>query len=174
MTEMSAKLRDRLRRVRLVLTDSDGVLTDAGVYYSAAGEELKRFSIRDGMGVARLREHGVETGIVTGENSEPVRRRAQKLGIEELHLGVGDKGERLAAILASRALAAVEVAYIGDDVNDLPAFAQVGFTAAPADALPAVREVADYVCAARGGHGAFRELAEIVIEARFGNRTATA
>jgi 3-deoxy-D-manno-octulosonate 8-phosphate phosphatase (KDO 8-P phosphatase) len=168
MDVITDELRERLGRVRLVLADNDGVLTDAGVYYSARGEELKRYSIRDGMGVARLRELGVETGIVTGERSEPVRRRAEKLGITELHLGAGDKGAVLAEILTRRDLAPEEVAYIGDDVNDLPAMRRVGCTAAPADALPMVRDAVDYVCAARGGQGAFREFAEIIVAARAG------
>ncbi len=157
----------RARRVKLVLTDCDGVLTDGGVYYSARGEELKRFNIRDGMGVERLwKLAGIETGIITGENSPSVARRAKKLGIIECHLGAKDKAGTVGAILENRNLSAGEVAYLGDDVNDLPAFAMVGLTSCPSDAFEEVKKVANLVLERPGGHGAFREFAEIVLKAR--------
>jgi 3-deoxy-D-manno-octulosonate 8-phosphate phosphatase (KDO 8-P phosphatase) len=157
----------RARRVKLVLTDCDGVLTDGGVYYSERGEELKRFNIRDGMGVERLRNlAGIETGIVTGENSPSVAQRAKKLGIAECHLGSKDKAATVQAILERRKLRAEEVAYLGDDVNDLPAFAIVGLTSSPSDAFEAVKTVANLVLEKPGGQGAFREFAEIVLQAR--------
>jgi 3-deoxy-D-manno-octulosonate 8-phosphate phosphatase (KDO 8-P phosphatase) len=159
----------RARRLKLVLTDCDGVLTDGGVYYSASGEELKRFDIRDGMGVGRLRNlAGIETGIVTGENSPSVAQRASKLGITEYHPGSKDKASTLLAILERRRLRVEEVAYLGDDVNDLPAFAIAGLTACPCDALGEVKAAADLVLENPGGHGAFREFAEIVLQARAG------
>ncbi|HEX8505426.1 MAG TPA: 3-deoxy-D-manno-octulosonate 8-phosphate phosphatase, partial [Hymenobacter sp.] len=99
-----ADLTARARRIRLLLTDCDGVLTDGGVYYSERGEEMKRFNIRDGMGVVRLREHGIATGIVTGETSPSVRTRADKLQIEELHLGIKDKPACLQEILVRTGL----------------------------------------------------------------------
>ena len=118
---ISSDIALRARQVKLVITDCDGVLTDGGVYYSARGEELKRFNIRDGMGVERLwKLAGIETGIITGENSPSVARRAKKLGIIECHLGAKDKAAKVGAILESRNLSAREVAYLGDDVNDLP------------------------------------------------------
>lgn len=156
----------KARRIRLLLTDVDGVLTDTGVYYSAQGEELRRFSVRDGMGVERLRTlAGVEVGIISGENSPTVRRRAEKLQIVELHLGIKDKLPLLDAICARRGLQRQEVAYIGDDSNDLGIMGQVGLTAVPADGLPFVQETADYICQARGGYGAFREFAELILAA---------
>ena len=104
---MNDILRQRAHPIRLLLTDSDGVLTDNGVYYSAAGEEMKRFSIRDGMGVERLRVFaGVEVGIITGERSSAVQRRAEKLGIPELHLGIRDKPAVLDELLARLGLTA--------------------------------------------------------------------
>lgn len=157
----------RALRIKLVLADCDGVLTDGGVYYSEKGEELKRFNIRDGLGVERLRElAGIETGIVTGELSPSVARRAEKLGIAECHLGAKDKAATVRAILERRQLAAEEVAYLGDDVNDLPAFAVAGFTACPGDAFPAVKKAADLVLERPGGYGVFREFAEILIRAK--------
>ena len=164
---ISSDIALRARQVKLVLTDCDGVLTDGGVYYSARGEELKRFNIRDGMGVERLwKLAGIETGIITGENSPSVARRAKKLGIIECHLGAKDKAATVGAILESRNLSAREVAYLGDDVNDLPTFALVGLTSCPSDAFEEVKQVANLVLERPGGHGVFRELAEFILKAR--------
>ena len=158
--------RRRARQVKLVLTDSDGVLTDNGVYYSARGEEMKRFSIRDGMGVERLRNAGIATGIVTGETSPSVVKRAEKLGLSIVHLGVKDKAARLATILADTRLRVEHVAFIGDDVNDLDLMrivGEAGLTAAPSDAMPMVLEQAHYRATCPGGHGAFRDFAEWIL-----------
>jgi 3-deoxy-D-manno-octulosonate 8-phosphate phosphatase (KDO 8-P phosphatase) len=157
----------RAGRVKLVLTDCDGVLTDGGVYYSERGEEMKRFNIRDGMGVERLRKLvGVETGIVTGEFSPSVAQRAKKLGIAECHLGAQDKAAVVRGIMERLRLGAEEIAYLGDDVNDLPAFALAGLSGCPGDAFEAVAAAADWVLEKPGGQGAFREFAEIILQAR--------
>lgn len=157
-------VREKAKKIKLVLTDSDGVLTDNGVYYSDEGEQMKRFSIRDGMGAERLRKLcGIETGIVTGEMSGSVKRRAEKLQITELHLGIKDKAALLFEILERKNLLAEQVAFIGDDVNDLGIMAGVGLTACPADAMKQVTGQVDYVCEEKGGYGAFRELAEYII-----------
>lgn len=159
-----SKLRNKLRKVKFVLTDCDGVLTDTGVYYSDRGEELKRFSIRDGMGVERLRKLlGIETGIITGELSGSVKKRAEKLKIEEIHLGVKNKLDILNKIKLTRDLRTDNIAYIGDDVNDFEILQQVGFSACPNDALPKIKKICDYICENKGGNGAFRELAELII-----------
>jgi len=161
MTEGQLKL---VQGIKLLFTDVDGVLTDNGVYYSAKGEELKRFSIRDGMGVERLKKLcGIETGIITGETSGAVVTRAAKLQISELHLGVKDKMGKLREIMERRKLAPAEIAYIGDDVNDLEVLLASGISACPADAMKAVRDIAGFVCENKGGHGAFREFAEWLI-----------
>lgn len=165
---MDEALHKRARLIRLLLTDSDGVLTDNGVYYSAAGEEMKRFSIRDGMGVERLRNAGIETTIVTGENAEMVARRGDKLKIR-VHLGVKDKAGRLPEILAEHGVALNEVGYIGDDVNDLgvmASLADAGLLAAPSDAMPQVLSKVHYKTRVPGGHGAFRDFAEWLLAAR--------
>ena len=165
--EFPLSLLEKAARVRLLLTDCDGVLTDAGVYYSANGEELKRFSLRDGMGVERLRElASVETGIVTGENAPLVARRAEKLHIMELHLGAKNKKQTLLDILERRQLKPEQVAYIGDDVNDEAVMRAVGLSACPADAFEDILQIADYICQKPGGHGAFREFAELIILAK--------
>lgn len=160
-------LHRRARAIRFLLTDSDGVLTDNGVYYSAAGEEMKRFSIRDGMGVERLRKFAaVDVGIITGEHSGSVQRRAEKLAIVELHLGIKDKPAILREILERHDLRPEEIAYIGDDTNDVEVMKLVGLAGCPADATPFARAVAHYICPSRGGHGAFRDFAELIIAAR--------
>lgn len=165
--EFSNSIFEKAANIRLLLTDCDGVLTDAGVYYSANGEELKRFSLRDGMGVERLRElAGGETGIITGENSPIVARRAEKLQIIELHLGVKNKKQALLDILERRQFAPEQVAYIGDDVNDEAVMRSVGLSACPADAEEDILKTADYICRKPGGHGAFREFAELIIQAK--------
>src|SRR5918996_4319258 len=114
---------DKARLIRLVLTDCDGVLTDGGVYYSERGERLKRFHLRDGMGVERLRKLAdVETGIISGELSPSIRRRAEKLGITECHLGVKDKAATVQSIALRWAIPLSAIAYMGDDVHDCEAF----------------------------------------------------
>lgn len=161
---LSDEVKSKASKIKLLLTDCDGVLTDTGVYYSPQGEELKKFSIRDGMGVERLRKYaGVETGIITGENSEIVRRRAEKLKITELHLGIKDKLAVFNTILESRNLKPEEIAYIGDDTNDLEIMKHAGLTACPADATPFAKQFADIIVESSGGGGALRDFAEIII-----------
>ncbi|HSD62648.1 MAG TPA: HAD-IIIA family hydrolase, partial [Ignavibacteriaceae bacterium] len=150
--------------IKLVLTDSDGVLTDTGVYYSSEGEVMKRFSIRDGMGVERLRNIlGIETGIITGELSDSVLKRAEKLKIKHFYRGVKNKKNLLADILKEHQLDKENIAYIGDDVNDLEFMSEVGLSAAPADGTVFIKNIAHYICENKGGNGAFREFAELLI-----------
>ena len=162
----------RLAAVRLVLADCDGVLTDGTVLYSGRGEELTRFSRRDGMGVERLRAAGIETGVVSRDRSPATRRRAERLQLTEVHLGVTEKLAAIEEIAARRGLALEQVAFIGDDVQDLEALRAVGVSGCPRDAEPAVRETADYVASRRGGHGAFREFAEAILAARQAGKAA--
>src|SRR6185312_15952153 len=140
-------LTEKLSRIKLLLTDCDGVLTDWGVYYGKEGEELKKFYIRDGMGVERLRNlAAVETGIITGELSPSVTRRAEKVKITELHLGAKDKPAVLKEILNRLKLQPEEVAYIGDDVNDIDVMKSAGVSVCPADAISFVKSAAGVVC----------------------------
>ncbi len=163
-------LRRRAARIRLVLTDVDGVLTDAGVYYSERGEELRRFSLRDGMGVELLRASGVETAFLSREDSGIVRARAKKLAVTT-YLGVRDKLAHLPQILAASGLERAELAFIGDDVNDLPllrVIGEEGLTGAPADAIESVRATVHCVSGADGGYGAFRDFADAILHWREG------
>jgi len=164
MKKLSKELIERVHRIKLVLTDCDGVLTDGGVYYSREGEEMKLFSVRDGMGVERLRRLvNIETGLVTGENSEIVRKRVEKLGIREYHPGSIEKLSVLKNIIRNRKLSAEEIAYIGDDSNDLEIMQQSGLSACPSDAFISISETAHLIMENKGGQGAFREFAEIII-----------
>ena len=156
----------RAIRLALVLTDNDGVLTDGTVYVGPTGEQMKVYSVRDGMGVERLREAGIATAIVTRELTGAVARRAEKLALPHLFAGIHDKAAHLPEILRATGLPLAALAYIGDDVNDLGILAAVGaegLTGAPADAMPEVLSICHYTCAARGGHGAFREFAEWIL-----------
>ncbi|MFZ3012968.1 MAG: HAD-IIIA family hydrolase [Nitrospira sp.] len=152
-----------LKGIRLFATDVDGVLTDAGMYYSESGDEWKKFNTRDGMGIKLLQKAGLITAIVTQERTRLVARRAEKLAIPELHQGVMDKLSVIRDMATRHGLSLREVAYIGDDVNDIEALQAVGFSAAPADGLPQVLKVVDYVCRQKGGEGAVRELTEMIL-----------
>lgn len=164
--EISSDILAKARRIKWVITDCDGVLTDTGVYYTDEGEFMKRYSIRDGMGVERLRNIGVQTAIMTGEQSKPLAHRAAKLQITELYMYIKDKPKCLAEFRAKHHVENDEIAYIGDDLNDFDVLKQVGLSACPQDALTQIKESCDYICTAKGGHGAFRDLAELIIRCR--------
>jgi 3-deoxy-D-manno-octulosonate 8-phosphate phosphatase (KDO 8-P phosphatase) len=167
--DMNDIIKQKAGPIKLVLTDIDGVWTDTGVYYAESGELLKRFSIRDGMGVERLCNCAeVETGIVSGENSGAVIKRAEKIRIREVHVGIQDKVAVLREIMKRRGLEPAEIAFIGDDTNDLAVMQVVGLSACPADAVMPIKNAADYICDNRGGHGAFRDFAEFIISSKTG------
>lgn len=160
-------LMDRLAEIKLLITDVDGVMTDTGVYYNENGDAMRRFSVRDGMGVERLRDLvGVETVIISGEDSPSIKKRAEKLKIEEFYLGVKDKVGVLEQIAVQKNLSLKEIAYIGDDLNDLEALRKVGVSACPQDAYDEVLNSCHYVCENKGGYGALREFAELIIKAK--------
>lgn len=164
LRDRNLSLKDKADKIKIVLTDVDGVLTDTGIYYGPDGEAFKRFSIRDGMGVERLRNYaGIETIIITGENSGTVKARADKLKMTEFYLGVKNKEEVLEIIKKKHGLVKENIAYIGDDSNDYEIMKQCGFTATPADGMSFIKEIADYICETNAGHGAFREFAELII-----------
>jgi YrbI family 3-deoxy-D-manno-octulosonate 8-phosphate phosphatase len=160
------KLTDRARNVRLLCVDVDGVLTDAGMYYGPDGEVMKKFNTRDGMGLARVRAEGIAVAIVSGEDSAIVHARAAKLQIDDVFSGIADKRAVVDELCARKGLALEQVAFIGDDLNDLPALECVGLPCAVADAAAPVKAVAAYVTERRGGDGAVREVCELLIAAR--------
>jgi YrbI family 3-deoxy-D-manno-octulosonate 8-phosphate phosphatase len=155
-----------LTQVRMLAMDVDGVLTDAGMYYSETGDELKKFNTRDGMGIKMLQAAGLVTAFITREKTAIVERRGRKLAVPEVHQGVEDKLADLTRLARKYGLTLAQVAYIGDDVNDLDALRAVGFSAAPADAMPVVLDAVHYVCAKKGGEGAVRELTDLLLAAR--------
>ena len=157
-------------RCRLVLADCDGTLTDAGVWYSDTGELAKRFSLRDGMGVELLRNAGIQTAIITRESSPAVRRRSEKLKLPFHFDGIRNKHSHLSEICAQTELEPGQMAYVGDDVNDLEIMQAIasegGLTGAPADATRSVLDVVHHRGERPGGHGAFREFAEWILALR--------
>ncbi len=154
----------RPRDIRLLISDVDGVLTDGGMFYGPAGEALKKFNTRDGMGIALLRESGREIAIVTGEDSPAVMKRAEKLKIDKLHLGIKDKLPVVRKVAAEQGIGLEQVAYIGDDINDLEALGAVGLAACPRDAHEKVRAICEVSTIARGGEGCVRELIDMILE----------
>ena len=158
--------RNVLQRIRLFATDLDGVLTDGGMYYAESGDEWKKFNTRDGMGIKLLQRAGIITAIVTQERTKLVARRAEKLTIPELHQGVIDKLSCVGEMAARHGLTLSQVAYIGDDINDLETLKEVGFSATPADGMPTVAAAVDYICQKKGGEGAVREIIEMILDAQ--------
>lgn len=154
------------RSIKLVALDVDGVLTDGGVTYGNSGEELKTFNIKDGLGIKLLQRAGIEVCIITGRSSKLLERRATELGIDAIVQGREDKRIALLELAEARGLAAGETAYMGDDLPDLSAITTAGLGACPADAVEIVRDAADWVATVRGGHGAVRELAEVLLHSR--------
>jgi len=156
---------EKASRVRLFLTDVDGVLTDGGILYDAAGLETKRFHVRDGHGIKMLQRGGVRVGIITGRTSEVVEIRARELGVGIVRQGAYDKVAAWREILAETGVPAEETAYVGDDIVDLPLLRVVGFAAAPVDAEGYVLDAVDYVASRAGGKGAVREIVEFLLRA---------
>ena len=160
------RLLNKIRRVKLLILDVDGVLTDGRIIIDDAGVESKNFDVRDGHGLKIIMRYGINVVLLTGRRSQVVEHRAADLGIAEVHQGIRNKVEALAEILHRRNLAPEETAYAGDDIVDIPLFKRVGFAVAVADAVPEVRQVADYVTGCKGVRGAVRELCEVILQAQ--------
>ena len=165
MPTLSPANRERAAKIRMIVLDSDGVLTDGRIVLSSDGTETRAFDVTDGFGIRLAQRAGIEFGIISGRRSEVVARRAAELGIEELRQQVADKRACLEEILLRRGLPPEAVCFIGDDLIDLPAMRRAGFSAAPSTALPAVRESAHFVASRGGGRGAVREVVELVLRA---------
>jgi 3-deoxy-D-manno-octulosonate 8-phosphate phosphatase (KDO 8-P phosphatase) len=157
---------ERAAKIRLLLLDVDGVLTDGSIIYLPGGVETKAFNTKDGLGIRLLQEAGIEVGIITARSSEVVQRRADNLGITRLYQGAGAKREVYENIIDELELNHEQVAYIGDDWLDLPVMTRVGLAATVADAMPEVVETAHYVASRPGGYGAVREVCDLIIEAQ--------
>jgi YrbI family 3-deoxy-D-manno-octulosonate 8-phosphate phosphatase len=153
-------------RIKLLILDVDGVMTDGRVILNARGEEIKRFYVRDGYGVKRLLDVGIDVVIITGRKSKAVEYRAKELGIQEIYQGVKEKGSLCREVIARKNLAKDQVCCMGDDLPDLHMFSQAGISIAVADAVAEVREAASHVTEHKGGHGAVREVCELILKAQ--------
>lgn len=156
----------KLASIKLLALDVDGVLTDASINISDQGELFKVFNAKDGMGISCALRSGVQIAIVTGRRSQIIHNRAQELGISLLREGVKDKYGELKLLADKLGLSKHQIAYMGDDLNDLPAFRAAGTAFAPADAVGEVKAAADFVTSADGGHGAVREAIERILRAQ--------
>lgn len=156
----------KARRVRLLILDVDGVLTDGRLYYGADGAEQKAFHAQDGSAIKRLAGAGVPVALISGRESEAVRRRAEELGLCRVYLGAEDKAAALADLSARTNIEPACMAHVGDDLPDLPVFARVGMACSVADAHPLARARADYVASLGGGCGAVREICDLVLYAQ--------
>lgn len=153
-----------LSNIKLVASDCDGVLTDGGMYYTADGDIMKRFHVLDGVGFELLHNAGIKTAILTAESNPLLQKRAEKLKIDYLFTGSKDKLELLQNLCQDLNIPLTQSAYIGDDIFDIPAIKKCGFGVAPSNALSEVRQSADYITKREGGHGAFREMANIILK----------
>lgn len=157
------ELLDRFRQVKLMAMDVDGVLTDGGVYVLEDGTEMRRFDIKDGLGMKRVMAAGVPVVWISAGKCEAVRHRARRLGIEEVYLGAEDKFELLASICLNKGISLEDTLYIGDDLTDLEVLERVGLPCAPADAVEEISVKVRYVTRARGGRGAIREICDLLL-----------
>jgi 3-deoxy-D-manno-octulosonate 8-phosphate phosphatase (KDO 8-P phosphatase) len=157
---------ERAQRIHLLVLDVDGVLTDGRLYISAAGEELKVFHVRDGSGLVAIQRAGVTVAIISGRDSAAVTRRANELGIRHVRQGVSDKGAELDRLLAELGVTAEETACVGDDTPDAPMLRRAGLAIGVADAHPALLAAAHWVTKSNGGHGAVREVCDLLLSAR--------
>lgn len=163
---MNPNLKEKLKKIKLLAMDVDGTLTDGTVYYSKNGEEYKAFSIRDGLGIEILHNYGIDTAIITSEASQIISSRATRLKIKHVVLGSKNKRKDLLNLAEEVGINIDEVAFIGDDLNDVSALEVVGFSACPSNAIKYVKEKVDYICENSGGNGAVREVIELLFEAK--------
>ena len=163
---MTPEIQERARQVKLLLFDVDGVLTDGKILLHPDGTESKQFDIKDGTGLVWAQRAGLKVGVLSARSSAATAQRAAQLGITIVHQGVASKVKAYDDILRQHGLTDADVAYMGDDVLDMPVIRRAGLSASPADASEEVRARVDYVSRAAGGHGAARELVELVLKAQ--------
>lgn len=152
--------------IKLVITDVDGVLTDGGLYYTKDGLIMKKFNVKDGMGARILKNFGIKTAIISTDTSEVIRVRGEKMNIDYLFLGIWDKENKMKEICELENILPENVAFIGDDVNDIGIINEVGFSACPVDAVGEIKNIVDLVLQNKGGEGVFRELIDLILSAK--------
>ncbi|NEO43471.1 MULTISPECIES: HAD-IIIA family hydrolase [unclassified Moorena] len=155
-----------LSQVKLLALDVDGVMTDGGLYYTESGEELRKFNVKDGMGIKLLQRTGIEVAVITNSSCRATQYRVKKLGIKYNFFTVEDKLAVLKELCEELSLSLFQVAYVGDDIIDLPVMEAVGCPLTVADAIPENRDMALYVTKLAGGQGAVREICELLIKAQ--------
>ena len=161
------QLQQKANKIKLVALDMDGTLTDGSINIGSEGELFKRFHARDGLGITTARRHGLHISVITGRRGPIIQRRAEELGIaEDVMSGISAKKQALQALAEKYNLSMEEIAFMGDDLNDLPALLAAGLSAAPADAAEDVKEAAEYIAPHKGGQGAVRDLLELILKAR--------
>ena len=164
---MDRKITKKFSKIELVLTDVDGVLTDGGRYYSESGELLKKFHTRDGMGVNILLRNKIKTVIITKEKSKIVKKWAKNMNVEKVFDGIKIKEDMLDSVCKEFKVKSSQVAYIGDDVNDIGLLKIIGLSACPKDSTQIIKKEVDYVCENKGGNAAFREIVDKIIISKY-------
>ena len=165
--QKNLKIKQKCKKIKLLLTDVDGVLTDGGRYYSKEGEVLKKFHVRDGMGVNILLRNNIKTIILTKEKSMITKKWAKDMNISQVYSGFTKKELALTQICKKYKVSLKEIAFIGDDVNDLEVLKKVAFSAVPNDAVIQAKKIADYTCKSSGGKGCFREISDLILLSKF-------
>lgn len=163
MKEINEYIIKKILQVKVVITDVDGVLTDGGLYYTDDGLTLKRFNVKDGMGVRKLSDNGIESGIISTDVSGIMKTRAERIKMDFVYTGIWEKEEKMMEVCNERDISPENIAFIGDDINDVGVIKVSGFTACPNDAVPEIKALVDYICENRGGNAVFREFADLII-----------
>ena len=163
---MKINIKNKLKKVKLLILDVDGVMTDGRIIMDDEGRELKNFNVRDGHGIKLIQRYGIKVAILTGRQSSVVKYRAIDLGIKDVYQKAFNKKEIFEKILKKHNLSSQEVAYLGDDIVDIPVLKRVGFSSAVANALDVVKENVDYVTKNKGGDGAVREICDMILKAQ--------
>jgi 3-deoxy-D-manno-octulosonate 8-phosphate phosphatase (KDO 8-P phosphatase) len=163
---MLKKYKDKLKGIKILMLDVDGVMTDGRIIMDSDGREMKNFDVRDGHGLKMIQRYGIEIVILTGRTSQVVEHRARDLGITEVYQGALNKKEVFQQILNKHHIGPEVVAYMGDDIVDIPVLKQVGFSASVADALEIVKQCVDCITVQPGGRGAVREICELILQAQ--------
>ena len=159
-------LKQKCKKIKLILTDVDGVLTDGGMYYSERGEIMKKFNTCDGMAVELLSKQKINTIIITRENSKIVKSRGKKIKVHKTYVGILQKELLLDEILEKSGLKLDNIAYVGDDVNDYEIMKKCGFACSPNDATKKIKDISHYICNKNGGDGVLREVADLILDLR--------
>ena len=167
---MNQRLIKKIKKIKILLTDVDGVLTDGGMYYSSKGDVMKKFHARDGMAISLLKKNGIPTILVTKEKTLIVKQWTKKMNVKKLYDGIVKKEQVLKKICSEFKVKVEEIAFIGDDVNDGKLLEKVGLAVMPNDGIKQLRTICDYKCKARGGEGVLRETADLILGKKFSDK----